>query len=380
LNPNLPSKQGADIFAISGLNSAFDGNDFVKTVVGENADLQVRFITYIEKLTSKTDLNFVNASAAYAALPTTQQLPFAIDALFAELVTAGRDKSDLTAKRGYTALASVFPKKDGIKPYSGNLSLPFSRIYTLSGGSISLLAPGGKIDVGLANPPTNLSGPVQKRTAADLGIVAQQAGDVHIMADQDVLVNTSRVFTLGGGDIAIWSSTGNIDAGKGAKSAISAPPPTLSVDDAGNVTINIGSAIAGSGIRTILASENVKPGNVDLIAPTGFVNAGDAGIGSSGNLNIAAQRVVGLDNIQVDGTSSGVPAETSGLGASLSGVTSTAGNATTNAANSIGDAQAAEKTNTVLADAAMSWLEVFVVGLGEDNCKQDDIECLKRQK
>ena len=33
-----------------------------------------------------------------------------------------------------------------------------------------------------------------------------------------------------------------------------------------------------------------------------------------------------------------------------------------------------------LADTALSWLEVFVVGLGEDNCKQDDIECLKRQK
>ena len=42
---------------------------------------------------------------------------------------------------------------------------------------------------------------------------------------------------------------------------------------------------------------------MDLIAPAGKVDAGDAGIGSAGNLNVAAQQVVGLDNIQVGGTS-----------------------------------------------------------------------------
>ena len=33
------------------------------------------------------------------------------------------------------------------------------------------------------------------------------------LAQQDFLVNQSRVFTLGGGDILIWSSSGDIDAG-----------------------------------------------------------------------------------------------------------------------------------------------------------------------
>jgi filamentous hemagglutinin len=28
----------------------------------------------------------------------------------------------------------------------------------------------------------------------------------------------------------------------------------------------------------------------------------------------------------------------------------------------------------------LNWLDVFVTGLGEENCKQDDIECLKRQR
>jgi len=39
----------------------------------------------------------------------------------------------------------------------------------------------------------------------------------------------------------------------------------------------------------------------------GTVNAGDAGIGSAGNITIAALHVVGADNIKLGGTSAGVP-------------------------------------------------------------------------
>ena len=49
----------------------------------------------------------------------------------------------------------------------------------------------------------------------------------------------------------------------------------------------------------------------------GTVNAGDAGIGAAGNINIAARTVVGLSNIQFGGTSTGVPAQISNAGASL---------------------------------------------------------------
>ena len=328
-------------------------------------------------------LDFAAASNAFRALPLQQQIPFAVDVLFSELVASGREANTNPAlgfKRGYAALESLFPSSQSqSNPYSGNVSLPFSRIYSLNGGDIAVLAPGGKIDVGLANTPASLAKLNATRSASELGIVAQQAGNVHMLADQDVLVNTSRVFTLGGGNIAIWSSKGDIDAGKGAKSAISAPPPTLVVDAAGNVSINFASAVSGSGIRTISTGADITAGDVDLIAPAGFVNAGDAGIGSSGNLNIAAQRVVGLDNIQVGGASSGVPPETGGLGASLSGVTASAGSSTTSAANSVADSAATEKTPVAMADAALSWLEVFVVGLGEENCRQDDLDCLKRQ-
>jgi hypothetical protein len=46
----------------------------------------------------------------------------------------------------------------------------------------------------------------------------------------------------------------------------------------------------------------------------------------------------------------------------------------------VSDAAAAAKEAAPLAQNALSWLDVFVTGLGEENCKPDDTECLRRQK
>jgi len=232
--------------------------------------------------------------------------------------------------------------------------------------------------VGLANPPTNFSIYGVVRTPSDWGIVAVGPGDVDIYSLNSVLVNQSRVFTLGGGNIAIWSTLGNIDAGNGAKTSISAPPPTVEVDANGNVTLDFGAAIAGSGIRTIQSEPDVPAGNVNLIAPVGFVNAGDAGIGSAGNINIAAQRVIGATNINFGGTATGVPPEVSGIGASLSGASSVANSATTASSSSAESAAANQSASAPLASAALGWLDVFVEGFGEEVCKANDLECLKR--
>src|SRR5262249_30143367 len=151
-------------------------------------------------------------------------------------------------KRGFAAIDDLFPgsrRPEGATepgPYKGDISLRLSRIYTLGGGTISLVAPGGLIDVGLANPPPT----IQARPASLLGIVAQQAGDVRIFTNDDVLVNSSRIFARGGGDIAIWSTTGDIDAGRGSKSAVSAPPPIVLIDSDGKVVINFAGAVQGS--------------------------------------------------------------------------------------------------------------------------------------
>jgi hypothetical protein len=72
-----------------------------------------------------------------------------------------------------------------------------------------------------------------------------------------------------------------------------------------------------------LTTPGIKAGLVNLIAPKGTVNAGDAGIRVAGNLNIAAVQVIGASNITVVGTSTGVPTSQAGaLAGALSGANS----------------------------------------------------------
>ena len=137
--------------------------------------------------------------------------------------------------------------------------------------------------------------------------------------------------------------------------------------------------MSGSGIRTIQVNPTVAAGNVELVAPEGTVNAGDAGIGAAGNITIAAQHVLGLDNIQFGGQAVGVPAQVSDIGVALSGVSNVANSATNNATNSADEAAKRSESASPLAQAAISWLDVFVTGLGEENCRPDDVNCIKRQ-
>jgi len=385
VNPTIPTSGGADLTIIAGLAQAPDFADFMAQVVASSAEHHASLIAYVEGELSQRGLSYESALTAFNAFNADDQRPFVMETFFRELVASGREANTVAGagyKRGYAAIDALLPNSRPVgssappSPYAGDLTLSLSRIYTLDGGDISLIVPGGFVNVGLANPPANLG---TSRPPSTLGIVAQKAGDVRIFSSDDVLVNQSRVFTLGGGDIAVWSTTGDIDAGRGSKSAVSAPPPTVIVDATGQVTLDFAGAVAGSGIRTILTGDNVEPGDVDLIAPAGTVNAGDAGIGSAGNLNIAARQVVGLDNIQVGGTSTGVPADTSNLGASLSGVSSVASSASSATGSAIADSSPGQQA-APLAESALGWLDVFVEGFGDDVCKASDAECLKRNR
>ncbi|MBN8280888.1 MAG: filamentous hemagglutinin family protein, partial [Gammaproteobacteria bacterium] len=330
-------------------------------------------VAYTSLVTGRDDLTASTAVPAFLQLGVDEQRPLVQESLFRELRDSGRlanlPRGSFRFDAGEDAVATLFPTGSD---YTGDISLLFSRLYTLSGGDISLLSPGGLLNVGLAQPPANL--PVKKQPS-DLGIVAQGTGSVRVFADGDVLVNQSRIFTLGGGDILIWSSNGDIDAGRGSKSAISAPPPVIRVDANGQVTVEFSDAIAGSGIRGILTAEDIEPGDVDLIAPSGTVNAGDAGIGAAGNLNIAAPQVIGLDNIQVGGVSAGVPTD-SGVAAGLTGVSSLS-SAVAGAAEAAAT-DAADDASESLADAALGWLEVFIDGFGDGDAVDDEDEDRRR--
>jgi filamentous hemagglutinin len=385
VNANLPTSIGANETLMVGYGSqGADLSGFVNQIIAPSPAYQQQLVGYVESVSGASGLTFAQADSQFSSFSRSQQTALVDDVFFNEMLLSGRaanSGSGVGFQQGYNAIDALFPGSrtaaaGAASPYGGNLTLTSSRIYTDSGGNISILVPGGQIDVGLANPPST----IVAKPASSLGIVAQGAGDVSIYTQGDVNVNKSRVFTLGGGNILIWSDEGSIDAGNGSKSSLSVPPPTITVNSQGVVTLNFaGSLAAGSGIRTIQTSPSISPGNVDLDAPVGTVNAGDAGIGASGNINIAAAHVIGVDNINFGGTATGVPSDLSNLGAALSGASAAATGATNSSTSSVSEANAAKET-VPLAQTALNWLDVFVTGLGEENCKQDDIECLKRQR
>ena len=258
---------------------------------------------------------------------------------------------------GWDAIKQSFPGNG----YSGDLNLYLSKIKTEDGGDIRLFVPGGMLNVGVANASSG-----QTKEASELGIVAQDLGRISIFVSGDVLVNQSRVFTLKGGDILVWSSGGSIDAGRGAKSAVSAPAPTVTINPDGTFKFNYAGAVAGSGIRIINTDPSIVPGRVDLVAPKGSVNAGDAGIGSAGTLNIAAVSVTGADNIQVSGTSTGVPTTDVGsLSVGFAGQADASSNAAKGVQESLAES-AGENSATPQADRALAYLEVMIQGFGGD--------------
>jgi len=387
VNPNIATTTGADISIMAGMGENPDYSAFYQKIVAPSSSYQQQLVAYVESINGQSGLSVAQADADFTALSTEQQQPLLDRLFFDQLNQSGLEANatpSLGYTRGYAAISALFPgsptgnSSSASNPYNGDLNLTYSRIYTLSGGNISLLVPGGAINVGLAAPPAASAN--DSKPAYDLGIVSQGSGDVDIYALSDVNVNSSRVFTLGGGNILIWSEQGSIDAGNGAKTSLSLPPPTYQTDKNGNLQLVFNAAVAGSGIRTIQTSASEPAGNVDLIAPNGSVNAGDAGIGAAGNINIAAVTVTGVSNINFGGTATGVPPVVSNISAALSGASTAAGSVASNATSSLEAGAENSKQSAPLAQAAISWLEVFVTGLGEDNCKPEDMECLRRQK
>jgi filamentous hemagglutinin family protein len=368
--------------------------DYLATLVDYEA-LLIRYVTSLvtdRVIDSPPATNAAEALALFmdvSKVSRARQSALLQEILFAELRSAGRIAAQPGAANGdvspaFTALETFLP---GSNPnvdagetnrFAGDIRLFFSRIYTLDGGDIDLLAPGGGINVGLATPPAAFG---VTKPPDQLGIVAQSSGSVRAAAFGSFEVNESRVFAADGGDILIWSTRGDIDAGRGAKTAISAPPPLITFDDNGFPVVSFPAALTGSGIQTLATTPGRQPGDVDLFAPRGVVNASDAGIVCR-NCTIFATAVIGANNIQIGGVSVGVPVDTGGLAAGLSGVSNVASTASSAAAAAVsqdagarGDAQSAP-----LAESAIGWLEVFIEGFGEEVCKPTDEECLKRNR
>ncbi|MEC5217714.1 filamentous hemagglutinin [Actimicrobium sp. GrIS 1.19] len=306
-NPYLPAG-GSSINILAGSNSA-DYSGYARKYIDakdlSTAD-QTAMIAYVAArqpaISSNASAN--DAWVAFKTLSVSDQNAF-LDArkpdlnkiFFAKLTESSKIK-DLVVFDAQ--IASLYPT---LNPAGGNINVFGSQLKTEQGGSINLFAPNGSVFAGLANTPSYL-----KKLASTLGIFTVRGGEVASLVKTDFLVNQGRVFTLGGGDITLVSQYGDLNAGKGTKTASSAPPPLLTTDQFGNTVIDISGSISGSGIATLKTADDQPNSSIYAVAPRGTFDAGDAGVRSSGSIQINAAFVLNAGNIVASGSVSGVPA------------------------------------------------------------------------
>jgi hypothetical protein len=348
-NAALPS-QGASIIASYGVAPGVDRAAFIARYIDPSAtkppgidDGSTALVAFVENydagLAVDTGLladrhvptyTVDEAWARFQALPDEAKAIFVQQTLFGVLAQVGKDYNDASSPfanqyvRGYEALNTLFPASLGYTAnglgggsngaqqtvHTGDLDIRGSTIQTQRGGDVSIVGPGGEALLGSVSAPPVIVDSVTGNLLAGpntQGILTLQQGNVSIFTDTSTLLAQSRIFTEQGGDVTIWSSNGDINAGKGAKTNSEIPPVRyLCTVDAWCFQDSAGQ-VSGAGIATLQTIPEAPEGSVYLMAPRGTVDAGDAGIRVSGNLVVAAAHVANADNVQVKGDSVGLP-------------------------------------------------------------------------
>ncbi|MBR2688369.1 MAG: filamentous hemagglutinin family protein, partial [Aquamicrobium sp.] len=295
----LPYLDPANL-AIAGTPLADQSGKVVKTYEKE-------LIVWLKERYGYEAVGDEDARVYFSGLASEEQNVFLRSIYFAELREAGREYNNPNSTRfqsylrGRQIIAALFPERDASGSpiaYAGDITMfGGSGVRTQFGGDIQMLAPGGQIVIGV-------EGQVPPSTA---GIVTQGQGDIGLYSKGSILLGLSRIMTTFGGDIVAWSSEGDINAGRGAKTTVLYTPPKRIYDNYGVITLSPNDPSSGAGIATLNPIPEVKPGDIDLVAPLGTIDAGEAGIRFSGNVNVAALHVVNAANIQGQGTVTGVP-------------------------------------------------------------------------
>ncbi|MEW6438573.1 MAG: filamentous hemagglutinin family protein [Pseudomonadota bacterium] len=352
-DPFLPH-ESANVQVLFGVGPGIDYTDFIAdyldpaTAIPYALNGTWQLMTEYGQATGVTLTPAQNWALFLTKSPEQQKLDV-LYAFFAILADTGRDYNNPASPyyhqyaNGYQAINTLFPASYGYTANSldggtnganslvdtGNLDIRSTTIQTQQGGNVVILGPGGQALVGSESaPPVIMNGKTVEVGPGAEGILTLESGNVDIFTDQSLLLAQSRVFTEEGGDMTIWSSNGNINAGKGAKTVANVPAPIYVSDENHYNTRDARGEVSGAGIATLAAIPGVPPGDVNLIAPRGTVDAGAAGIRVSGNLNIAALQVLNAFNIQVQGVTTGVPTVATPNVGSLSDASAASGAAT----------------------------------------------------
>jgi hypothetical protein len=325
------------------------------------------------------------AADATSAQLLASALKSVVDEVVAPTVSAQNVQvASLSTSGAPLVMASaVTATQDASAVAKGSIYSDRTSIQTYGGSDIDLWAPNGDIYAGLIDRPPNTK---------TWGMVTNAGGSIRSVLSGNFVINQGLVLTARGGDVMLYSSQGDIDAGKGAKTDQSPvtrvkSPVTTTIDGATvttGYTLELPPNPVGKGIQTLTSDpDGLGPlpeptaGNIYLFAPAGTIDAGEAGIKSGGNILINAQRVLNASNISSSGTSAGVPVTASGsLAASVasSGSNTNTSKSSEDAANSA--AAAAKAAAAAEGMQKPSILTVEVVGFGDKNCKESAKECL----
>jgi filamentous hemagglutinin family protein len=361
--------------------------------------------------------------AAFQTLSTLRRRAFLLDRIYFNELAAPANAAGPSAQqyiRGYRAVQTLFPTRlgytDNLSTYTtdpatvsadhplgepvknivngdpqratrvvtGSVDLRLATFGTARGGDIDIIGPGGDVIAGsvvrtsdqaarratiFGNVPResrengNLS-PARQLATASIpigyeGVLTLRGGAVRGFTDGDFRLNQSRLFTQSGGDITMWSSNGDLNAGQGPKSAASFPPVTVRFSPDGMGEVDSAGSVSGAGIGAFKRTPSDPDADIVLVAPVGTVDAGDAGVRATGNILVAAARVSNADAFSAGGDISGVP----------SAVAAPAPALPASAASSVA-AQAARVANGGGTDDRPSLITVDVVGYagGSSDC------------
>jgi hypothetical protein len=285
---------------------------------------------------------------------------------------------------------------------TGNLDLRLSAIESMWGGNISILGPGGRALIGSTvataaqaalrtyaggqlfdGIPILPGGNLVYRTKLGVpyptftdsipagyeGVITLRGGSVETFTDGSFLLNQSRLFTEDGGNIAMWSSNGNLDAGEGPKTSSDFPPIVVQVDEDLLAQVNSAGGVTGAGIAAFQPAPGIAAPDVFLIAPRGTVDAGAAGVRVAGNLFVAAFSVGNASNFSVGGATVGVPGSAAVNVAAQTGASSAAAAQAAQAASGASNANGMEE----------SIITVEVIGPA-DSTSEEELRKRRQQK
>jgi filamentous hemagglutinin family protein len=398
VNASLPTADAANLTLLSGVKTRTLGPAQI-----EQFFTVLRSVGKLQGLLGQAQSGSASTGFTDSANSVMQEANLAIDGLFASSVQPGSTAvhetlldgnggsavSQLTAAyNGALAatnntIAALF--HDG-QPHQGDISLYNARISSTTntggtGGNINLLAPFGNINVGL---PTASS-------QRNIGIYTLAGGEINAYLNGDMNVNLSKVATFQGGDILLYTSGvgSTLDAGRGSRSARTTSPPRVVAEigadgkPTGKLLLLPPLDLSGSGIRTVSYDPDgfgplqaPDPGKVYLLAPTGIVDAGEAGVSSASGLVVAAVTVKNGDNFSAAGGSVGVPVVAGGPVAAPS-MGDAASSASKAAASMMDATHSLADTSGNAAAFRPTFITAQVLGfgdgsLGSDNSEMDD--------